>query len=599
MNQHATNSGDSPQQNVKDSPLCARCRALNLDELVGLQLEQENLQDTIWNYRRPHTWRTDWCDGPLESIESCDLCLIIRFYEGSKLGAHSARTLFKTQLIPDITIFEIYFHTTTLLVPEIEEGAAQCSIGARDIDPLQVDYNLLRQWLGDCSEHHGAACVGASNSLPGLKVIDCQTRKVISAPELCKYAALSYLWGQNHIVDQEQQVDGDGLGGYVPRVVEDALIVCRQLGIQYLWVDKYCIDQTDATEKHQLIRQMDRIYNGATLAIIAAAGDDAEYGLPGVSGVLRKYQPWLHIGGIRFLAFSDSTDEIRCSKWASRAWTYQEGLLSRRRLVFTQSQVYFQCMESHCWEGLAFPWKAVQPLKFYQVFPDNGIGTKASDIIPRLNEYASRQLSYGSDILNAFLGIFHPYQSKGVLHCWGLPFLVKDENSMAEEFMMGLGWNTRVPEIVTRRERFPSWSWVGWEHIDNLTLPWAPDNCDYLKLNQGLGFAVKLSGPSGIISLRQYAVAVLGGSDFTDFAQRITVTGPSSECIVKSAWDVGASLPPEFRRKGVMSIVRMMGIPETNYGSSHHSPLNIVYLGCYRSSGLFFSFFDPPKVPGF
>lgn len=164
--------------------------------------------------------------------------------------------------------------------------------------------------------------------------------------------------------------------------------------------------------------------------------------------------------------------------------------------------------------------------------------------------------------------------------------------------MVGLGWNTGVPEIVVRREQFPSWSWVGWEHIDNLTVPWGPGNNDLMQLNQGVGFAVKLSGLSGIVSLDQYALAVLAGSDFTEFAQCIFVTGPSSKCIVKSAWDIEVSLPPEFRRKGSISIVRMMGIPETNYGGFHHSPLSIVHLGCHRSSGLFFGVLILQKPPG-
>ncbi|XP_044724639.1 uncharacterized protein HRG_02535 [Hirsutella rhossiliensis] len=39
---------------------------------------------------------------------------------------------------------------------------------------------------------------------------------------------------------------------------------------------------------------------------------------------------------------------VRNRRWNTRGWTYQELLLSRRLLFFTDSQVYFQCM-SNLW----------------------------------------------------------------------------------------------------------------------------------------------------------------------------------------------------------------------------------------------------------
>lgn len=37
------------------------------------------------------------------------------------------------------------------------------------------------------------------------------------------------------------------------------------------------------------------------------------------------------------------SDSIKQSKWATRGWTYQEGCLSRRRLIFTEKEVLFLC----------------------------------------------------------------------------------------------------------------------------------------------------------------------------------------------------------------------------------------------------------------
>jgi len=38
--------------------------------------------------------------------------------------------------------------------------------------------------------------------------------------------------------------------------------------------------------------------------------------------------------------------------WSTRAWTLQEAFLSRRRLVFTRDQTYFECASMNCCESL-------------------------------------------------------------------------------------------------------------------------------------------------------------------------------------------------------------------------------------------------------
>jgi hypothetical protein len=89
---------------------------------------------------------------------------------------------------------------------------------------------------------------------------------------------------------------------------------------------------------------------GLELTIIAAAGSDPHYGLPGVSRT-RNVQTTFTVANHVFVAMEDPGLEIRTSHWNTRGWTYQEALLSRRRLVFTDTQIYFQCRTSHHVEG--------------------------------------------------------------------------------------------------------------------------------------------------------------------------------------------------------------------------------------------------------
>jgi hypothetical protein len=50
-------------------------------------------------------------------------------------------------------------------------------------------------------------------------------------------------------------------------------------------VDALCIVQDDEQSKHIEMSRMDQIYRNAYLTIIAAAGKDANAGLPGVSSL--------------------------------------------------------------------------------------------------------------------------------------------------------------------------------------------------------------------------------------------------------------------------------------------------------------------------
>ena len=228
---------------------------------------------------------------------------------------------------------------------------------ARMVNPDKVDYSLVRSWMLDCERSHGGACApDKSIPLPGLKVIDCQTRNIIPAPKNCPYIALSYVWGKKD--DEQENVQHDGqlaLSDLAP-VISDAIAATNELGYRYLWVDKCCIDQANAREKHQQITNMDLIYREADITLIAAAGEDASFGLPGVGVARRVQEPRARIGPWLMRPIPpNAAHEILQSKWSTRAWTYQEGLLSSRRLVFTKSQVFVQCNKMACSETLSFP----------------------------------------------------------------------------------------------------------------------------------------------------------------------------------------------------------------------------------------------------
>lgn len=284
--------------------------------------------------------------------------------------------------------------------------------------------------------------------------------------------ALSYIWGRR----------ASGLSkplDEAPHVVQDAIIVTKELHYRYLWVrsiedfyepvrrrinevDQYCINQRDADEKSSQIAQMDKIYSEATLTIFAAAGHDADYGLPGVSVRARA-------------TFKMELDEftLRCtgtyphrlveqSKWRSRGWTFQEALLSTRHLFFTEEQVFFECPRFSRCESINVDQGWPHEPRLFTLHTNNvsqnhftqDISVCLEDLWSerdRLREfeklvarYRRRELSHQKDTLNAILGILGVFTrvTDPIFHFYGNPVDrdMNDDWKINHYFAAALAW---------------------------------------------------------------------------------------------------------------------------------------------------------------
>ena len=374
----------------------------------------------------------------------------------------------------------------------------QPRVGTRRLLPDRIEYHQLRNWYNFCASNHGRLCAIDFKEYPEmLKVIDCTTRRVVRAPPNCPYVALSYVWGKQESTAVSSSVSSGKCTEHrilssdtVPRVISDAMIVTLELGWQYLWVDRYCIDQNDE-EKHFQINQMDKVYLCAVTTIIAAAGENANYGLPGVSSTLRRAQPYAMVRGQLLASTMRSSNEaIGSSQWATRGWTYQEAVLSRKRLIFTDDQVFFECKGMSCSESHNVP-----PALLHGKKLENGCGssirggffetygnTDSKDTIIKfwkeVRYFTARKLSYEKDSLNAFMGVANYYrngqgsQSRPLYTHIGLPLdsdrwdSAEQPYSYGREFVKSLFWWHGGSNILPKRRRvLPSFSWAGWEGI--------------------------------------------------------------------------------------------------------------------------------------
>ncbi|OAL03122.1 HET-domain-containing protein [Phaeosphaeriaceae sp. SRC1lsM3a] len=366
-----------------------------------------------------------------------------------------------------------------LYQPRKEYPTNLYTLSNREIDPEKIHWTIIHQWLQTCSDNHDCMANRATQEfLPGFKVIDTRTRRIVNASKGCKYVTLSYVWGTAR---ESDVADGLSIPDPAPLTIEDAMRCVQALGLRYLWVDRYCIDQDAAEMKHLMIQGMDKIYRNATLTIIDAEGSDSSAGLAGVSQVPRKVPKWTEIQGQRLSMVPNVVRTVRSNHWNTRGWTYQEGLLSNRRLLFTRSQVYFQCLKMHCCESLAAKFRCISRPRYemaetFQVFPSGRDAVDARTFKGRLDEYLRRNLTYDSDMLNAFLGILRQfwYAPNPIYHFWGLHIVVG--KFLAALFWLPVGDGPK--KELSRREGFPSWTWAGWRDIDEIYIPsfWPEDN---------------------------------------------------------------------------------------------------------------------------
>lgn len=328
----------------------------------------------------------------------------------------------------------------------------------------KINYEMIMEWFKkDGGLQHS---ISARVTIPPLgirlAVIDCTNRSLVPLPTGALYFALSYVWGKD-------ASDGKttSFSTRMPQTIEDSISVCKALDCRYLWIDRYCITHNDERVRALQIKRMNEIYSNAFVVLIACAGIDPHYGLPGVSRT-RPSSPGLNMGNRGYLQMVPTVDDIASSIWSTRAWTYQEAFLATRRLYFTDRQLYFEssvCVESE-FTTLA---PVLNPSTGARMYSPIRSSQSLGNIFFLIETYSRRNMSFPGDVLNALSGVLAFYeQNARIRHLWGLPFskhapasIAKGSKEAVLSIETSLLW--ALPNHQSwRREGFPSWSWAGW-----------------------------------------------------------------------------------------------------------------------------------------
>lgn len=363
----------------------------------------------------------------------------------------------------------------------------------RVVDPEWIDVDLFRLWHQSCDGQHGSRCAKPSWTIslgpahPDWVVDTVQECIVCFSEATQRYCALSYTWGQTTQLKNTRAVISELVkpgalgnrahGSQVPETIRNAFAVTRSLGERYIWVDSLCIVQDDAEGLWRQLDQMHLIYANAVVCIVAEVGCDAAEGIRGIEGVSRPRQSHQAVheiaGGERTtgsrLPFAELVRDAADTDYHQRAWTFQEYMFARRKLIFGRDGVSWLCTAA-CWREYLHMLPAMDEASAvdyhrldHERWRRSPVPSLAS-LTLLVSAFNVKCLTYPEDTMRAFSGIqssLHGIYEGGLV--FGHPELFFD---------MSLAW--RGHGSVTRRrpsssfagdrmqDRLPSWSWIGW-----------------------------------------------------------------------------------------------------------------------------------------
>lgn len=196
---------------------------------------------------------------------------------------------------------------------------------------------------------------------------------------------------------------------------------------------------------------MAEIYACAQLTIFAAAGNDENHGLRGMTHI-SEAPHMLPLETITLLQYPLplETKRLATTTWATRVWTFQECYFSKRRLFVLEDRAIYIC-NSQATIHMPRGWYTLPDSDW----PDEHEKLRAMRII---EAYCGRKMTHNSDALLAIISALNTFNRRSTTHIWGLPFSTKARQSESMEramtFSPGLLWAHE--RACSRRGELPS-----------------------------------------------------------------------------------------------------------------------------------------------
>ncbi|KAJ5497297.1 hypothetical protein N7463_009284 [Penicillium fimorum] len=226
----------------------------------------------------------------------------------------------------------------------------------------------IKSWLDECMvDHADSLCnVGKLPPLP-TRVVDVGLEdgvvKIIEPKKTKgKYVCLSHCWGSRQIItttkatlaEHKRSIPWDSLS----QTFRDAIFGVRALKIKYIWIDSLCIIQDDATDWAIESSRMASVYRNGFFTIAATHSLNGDGGLfhatpdfqvSGKSPDGEQYNLYFrevidhHIEPINKCDDESGSPTAVFFPLFTRAWVYQERMLSARVIHFGRYELFFEC----------------------------------------------------------------------------------------------------------------------------------------------------------------------------------------------------------------------------------------------------------------
>ncbi|KAI8668913.1 HET domain-containing protein [Fusarium keratoplasticum] len=383
---------------------------------------------------------------------------------------------------------------------------------------------IIKSWIQLCEDDSEQVdCIEPEDPELPKRVVDVGDadgviRVVETHGESAKYICLSHCWGstliitttQNTLQQRQRGIDMQDLSN----AFRDAIFLTRQLGLHYIWIDSLCIIQDSRTDWEIESAKMSFIYSKAFLTIAATHSPDGRGGLytdtPDfeVSGETPEGEEYRLFFRERIDHHLDPVPEpdrsgadvglighgtIARHPLLTRAWVYQERLLSPRVIHFGPQELFFECLSAMQCEcgGIAHDGSSIAPSGLMKLLYAEALFTTAPGV--EWHEYAAYYMArIWRTMVNEYtsLGITKP--SDRLPAIGGLA--KKMSASRKQEYIAGLWGNTLNDDLIwtvlelegEKKPRYhplaaPTWSWASVEaHVfywDSIVF-WNPDETE-------------------------------------------------------------------------------------------------------------------------
>ncbi|KAK3318088.1 heterokaryon incompatibility protein-domain-containing protein [Apodospora peruviana] len=353
----------------------------------------------------------------------------------------------------------------------------------------EASITQTKSWLKECLEAHHLKC----SPLPGHQLRPTRllhirksflTYKVrlIEPRDKVDYLCLSHRWGAGPTNYTTTKANFSkrraGIPWHtLPILFRHALEFTHRLGEEYIWIDSLCIIQDDETDWSQEAEKMAGIYSNSKLTLAAAWAENSHEDM--FHSPMKRVMG-LKVSGVEKFGITDDIyvramppHQLERFQLLRRAWIYQERLLSPRFLLFSPTELIWECNTKVCCQcsgsdivsergigettegrfAKASFWRGVDWDKENKTFNLKWKGFTWNMIV---QEYSNYGITYRKDRLPAIAGMAKYYRRLG-----------QDGEYLAglwkNTFFENLLWHSTTRSASKARPAewiAPTWSWA-------------------------------------------------------------------------------------------------------------------------------------------